>query len=98
MHYWIRWIRNLPQHPERVIVLCALSVVFSLLIDGSGYRIWQLSVRQHELKDQISEANQKTQELNEQIEMAHDPKYLEREARERFDLVYKDDLIFVFAE
>jgi cell division protein FtsB len=61
-------------------------------------RLWSLH-RDHEaLLANISKLEQTNSELKARVKHAGDPAFLEREARDRFDLVSEGDLVFIFSE
>ncbi len=54
----------------------------------------QYAARQQELQDKIEEENQRTQELNEYEEYTKTKEFAEKVAREKFGLIYDDELKF----
>jgi cell division protein FtsB len=68
-----------------------------ILLDGTLYQMWELNAEKKNTQQKIQETQQSIKKLQKQIQMAHDPKFIEREARDRFDLVNKDDVVFVFS-
>lgn len=50
------------------------------------------------MQHKIAETQISIEKLQKQIRMANDPKFIEREAMDRFDLVNKDDIVFVFSD
>ncbi len=94
MHYFRSWI----YHPGKVFITCLILVTISLVSSGSLFRI--LSLRQ-DMRNIQSEAEITQKEINHlkgQINQAHDPSYIEYQAREYFDLAEEHDLIFLFSE
>jgi cell division protein FtsB len=84
--------------PKTVFLLCFTLSLFSLLTDGTFNSWLRLKLKETELVERIEVLRRESVVLDEKIKSAHDPKYLEREARERFDLVREEDLVFVFSE
>lgn len=58
----------------------------------------KLYLQQKTLDQQTLEVQTKNQILIEKMEKLSDPKYLEKEVRNRFDLASQGDLIFIFPE
>jgi hypothetical protein len=79
-------------------VICLAFASAGIMLDGTLYRLWALNNEKNNLEVKIRDANISLGKLQKQVRMAHDPKFIEREARDRFDLVNKDDVVFVFAD
>jgi len=73
-------------------------IVLNLVMDGSLFRLWSLHRDHENFQTNIAALEQQNSKLNIQLAKAHDPAFLEREARDRFDLVSEGDLVFVFSE
>jgi cell division protein FtsB len=91
-------IHNLLLSPTKVIWLCVGLVVLNLVIDGSLLRLWSLHRDRLGTEEKITALKTKTEEMKLRLKRAKDPAFLEREARDRFDLVSEGDLVFVFSE
>lgn len=53
---------------------------------------------QGQLQQEIQTLKARSTELRSKLQKAKDPSFLEREARDRFDLVSEGDLVFVFTD
>jgi cell division protein FtsB len=73
-------------------------VVLNLVLDGSLLRLVILYRDQGEIQKSLADLSVQTRELKARLKHARDPAFLEREARDRFDLVSEGDLVFVFSE
>lgn len=98
MKAFSRLLNQFLMSPKAVVMVCLVVGASGILLDGTLYRIWNLKNEKISMENKIQEAQTRLQKLRAQIQMAHDPKFIEREARNRFDLVNKDDIVFVFAE
>ncbi len=67
-------------------------------MDGSLFRLWSLHRDSEVIGQSIKSLTQQNQDLKKRLLRAKDPAFLEREARDRFDLVSEGDLVFVFSE
>ncbi len=98
----MRWlptlISDLINSPKMILVLCLIFGITGTLLDGTLYRIWELRNEQSKVQTKMVETEKSLSKLKKQIKMANDPVFIEREAKERFDLVEEDDLIFVFSD
>ena len=89
-------IHRMLMSPRKIFFWCLTLAITGVLLDGTLYQMWELDVEKKNVKQKISETEISIKKLQKQIRMAHDPKFIEREARDRFDLVSKDDIVFVF--
>jgi cell division protein FtsB len=89
-------LNRLLMSPRKIVFWCLIFALVGILLDGTLYQMWQLNAEKKNIHQKISETQTSIQKLQKQIRMAHDPRFIEREARDRFDLVSKDDIVFVF--
>ncbi len=93
-----QWIQEQLNHPLRVLWFCAALAFFNLFADGSLIRLWELHNDFYKIQNQTSVLEARSLELDEKLRHASDPLFIEREARDRFDLVGRGDLVFVFSD
>ena len=86
------------QQPLKVLAACALSVFCSLVFDGRFLHWWSLTHDQAELESRTEEMRQRLDQIEARMAYVQKPEFIEREARERFELVEEGDLIFVFSD
>ncbi|MCB0419489.1 MAG: septum formation initiator family protein [Bdellovibrionales bacterium] len=98
VHWLFCEVQKLLTRPTRVLVLCLLMVFVSLVWEGSFWQLWNLKRESARLQNKMSEVAKLSQQLNMKIEKASDLTYIDQQARDRFDLVGKDDLIFIFSD
>ena len=84
--------------PSKVAMTALAIATLGLLVDGSLYRLMSLYRERDHVEKENQEIEFKTAALRMQSAGANDPRHIERDARERFDLVEKNDLLFVFSE
>ena len=94
----IDWVVETIHHPQRVFYICIVILLLSLVFDGTLIKIWRLNRNIDSFQVESSRLQSEIVNINKQIQQAHDPSFLEREARDRFDLVKEGDLVFVFSE
>ena len=86
-------------HRPWVVLWTCLALAFvNVVMDGTVLRIWGLNRDVQQLVQSSSEIKTELNNLNHRISQAADPTYMEREARDRFDLVSAGDLVFVFTD
>lgn len=88
--------RQLLNKPLKVAIFCAFIFVISLFINGSLWRVWGLRRDQATIQTQIENAQKQSTFLDVQIKQAKDPVFIERQARDKLDMVGENDLVFVF--
>ncbi|NJL26280.1 MAG: septum formation initiator family protein [Calothrix sp. SM1_5_4] len=95
---FFRGLNHLLQAPLKVIWICCGLLGLNLVLDGSLFRLWSLHRDQITIQQNIESLRGQNEELKKRLQRAKDPAFLEREARDRFDLVSEGDLVFVFSE
>lgn len=91
-------VQKLLLNPIRVGLLCVLLGFLAITYDGSLYRYWSLKSTEQELVQRISQIQIATKQIKSQIEKSKSSEFIEREARERLDLVGQDEIVFLFSE
>jgi cell division protein FtsB len=91
-------INELLLNPTHVLWLCGLLVVVNLVADGSLFGLWSLYHDRDRLQTNLETLKTRSAELRSKLQKAKDPVFLEKEARDRFDLVSQGDLVFVFTD
>ncbi len=85
-------------HRPWVVLWTCLALAFvNIVLDGTFLRLWSLNRDAVSISASSDELKNELAGLDEKILQAKDPGYMEREARDRFDLVSEGDLVFVFA-
>lgn len=67
-------------------------------MNGSLWRVLGLYRDRVVINNQIQYMNKQSSVLDMQIKQAKDPAFIERQARDKLDLVGENDLVFVFSE
>ncbi|MGE4131094.1 MAG: septum formation initiator family protein [Bdellovibrionales bacterium] len=95
---FFRGLNHLLQTPQKVIWICLGLVLLNLIMDGSLFRLVSLYQDQQEIAAKTADLEKQTVVLQSMVKKARDPAFLEKQARDRFDLVSEGDLVFVFSE
>lgn len=90
--------RQLLNKPYKVAFVCVFIFIISLFINGSLWRVWALRRDHTTILTQIENAQKQSSFLDVQIKQAKDPVFIERQARDKLDMVSDNDLVFVFPE
>jgi cell division protein FtsB len=91
-------LRKFLNNPRQVLFVCVCIFILSLFLNGALWRVWGLHRDLTTIDQQIQAAQKQASMLDMQIQQAKDPVFIERQARDKFDLVGEHDLIFVFPE
>lgn len=89
-----RWLSQ----PQKVFVTCVFVFIISLFLNGTLWKVWGLYRDESVIKDQIADTEKLSVKISSQTLQAKDPTFIERQARDKMDLVSENDLIFVFPE
>jgi cell division protein FtsB len=92
------WLVETIYTPKRVLLLCSVAVACGLVFDGTLIKIWRLQRNIETFEVKTQKYQEKIEIVREQVQRSNDPEFLERQARDRFDLVNEGDLVFVFSE
>lgn len=98
LKFAIQSFNELFYHPVRVLWICVILVVGGLILDGSALRLWGLHRDHQVISTRIEEARRRSRQLEFRIQEAQQPEFIERAARDQFDLVKEGDLIFIFSD
>ncbi|MBX7232508.1 MAG: septum formation initiator family protein, partial [Bdellovibrionales bacterium] len=91
-------LRSFLNRPLGVFWICLFIISINLVLDGTLLRFWGLKKDFIQLQKDSVQLNQEINKMTTQIKRAHDPVFVEREARDRFNLVKEKDLVFVFTD
>ena len=92
------WFLDLLYRPARVFWISLCLAAIGVVLDGSALRLWSLNRDFRDLTHTIAEAHAHSKLLDFKIQQAALPGYIERQARDQFDLVKDGDLVFVFSD
>ena len=90
--------RSFLNHPAKVALLCVAFFAITLLMNGLLWRLWGLHRDFERLTVEIAGTKNDIEQLNVRLKQAKDPSFIERQARDKLDLVSEKDLVFVFPE
>ncbi len=90
------FIEKLLMSPQIVLIVCSIWMIFHLIVDGTAVKIWKLSQKEAYLTHKIDHLKEKSLNISLEIQKNYMPTHLERIAREHFDMVEDQDLIFLF--
>lgn len=90
-------LKNILNRPGRVLIWAVMLAALYVGLDGNLYRIYEIRADQGRTRQEIRTLKSQLGQIRRSMSDFKDPRFLEREALERFDLAGEDDLIFVFS-
>ncbi len=84
--------------PIKVLYLCFGLTFFSLIVDGTLYRLWGLHRKINTTESNTSKLGAESLMIQNKISQAKLPAFIENEARRRFEFAGKGELVFVFSK
>ena len=79
-------------------MVCIFVFLISLFFNGAVWRVWGLHRDMATIETRILNARAQAINLDMQIKQANDPSFIERQAKDKLDMVGEHDLVFVFPE
>ncbi len=92
----IFFILDIFNSPKKVLLVCGVSLFMALAANGSLFELWKLHGEREKIFLKIEKAKRQIQDLSQELRLAQDPEFIKRQARDRFNMVGKDDLLFLF--
>jgi len=95
----IGFLVQLFHRPVLVLGFCLSLSFTALLFDGSLYHLWNLKTEKYEMQARIDRYEMENQNLSMKVQQAQkNDQFIEREAKERLDLLKKNELVFIFGD
>lgn len=88
--------QNWLYQPYKVFIVCLGIMMASLMINGTLWKVWGLYRDEVRFKQEIVQVKDDTRAVEAQMTLVKDPRYIERLAKDKMDLVSENDLVFVF--
>ena len=92
------FIQEFLDRPFWVFIACVSVVCTHLIFDGTFVRMWNLRSSSKVLESRIKDIQQKNEIVKNRMKKLSDSQFLEREVRDRFNLVGEEDIIFIFSD
>lgn len=89
-----KWLNQ----PKKVFVTCAVIFILALFLNGTVWKVWGLYRDESFITEQIQQTRASIVQIESFMKQAKDPTFIERQARDKMDLVGENDLVFVFPE
>jgi cell division protein FtsB len=92
------WAREMAHHPVKILWLALAGAAVGVVLDGTAIRLWSLHREHDAIQKRLASARVHTREMDFKIHEAQQPEFIERAARDQFDLVKEGDLVFIFSD
>ena len=90
--------RRFLNSPSQVFLASVCVFLVSIVLNGNAFKLWGLHRDYDRITADISSTKLDIRSLAGQLRQAKDPTFIERQARDKLDLVGEHDLVFVFSE
>lgn len=91
-------LRRFLNQPSKVFLAGVMVFIVSIVLNGNAFTLWGLHRDYDRINDEILATKGTIKNLSAQLQQAKDPSYIERQARDKLDLVGEHDLVFVFSD
>ena len=92
------WARELAHHPIKILWFALAGAAVGVVLDGTAIRLWSLHREHDQIQSRIAVAKTRSKAMEFRIHEAQSPEFIERAARDQFDLVKEGDLVFIFSD
>ncbi len=92
------WAREIAHHPIKILWLALAGAAVGVVLDGTAIRLWSLHREHDQIQGRIAAAKTRSKTMEFRIHQAASSEFIERAARDQFDLVKEGDLVFIFAD
>lgn len=90
------FVRHFLNSPGKVLILCFLFFLVNFVGNGNFIRLWNLKSEINKLEQLVNKNHNEIEKIEVNISKSKDPAFIERQAREKLDLVGEGDLVFIF--
>lgn len=90
--------RRFLNNPTQVFMVGLGIFLVSIVLNGNAFKLWGLHRDYDRITEEIQATRLNIKSLSGQLRQAKDPTFIERQARDKLDLVAEHDLVFVFSE
>lgn len=92
------WALEIAHHPVKILWFALAGAAVGVVLDGTAIRLWSLHREHDQIQLRLVEAKTRAKAMDFRIHEAQSPEFIERAARDQFDLVKEGDLVFIFSD
>ena len=90
--------KQILNRPAWVLIICIILILSNVIFDGTFSRLMNLVRSQKALENRINDIEQKNFLVEERLKKLSDSEFLEKEAKDRFNLIGEEDIVFIFSD
>ena len=94
----MNFIKTILSSTKYTALLCAIFLIFALFIKGSFFQFFKMKKYKAKITQEIKAVQVNSADLKLKLEKVNDPKFIEKQIKEKFDFVKEGDLVFIFSE
>jgi len=91
-------LKQVLNRPLWVLIICIVLLLFNVMFDGTLSRLMNLVRSQKVLKSRIKDLERKNALVEDRLKKLSDSEFLEKEAKDRFNLIGEEDIVFIFSD
>ena len=91
-------VKKFSHQPLWTLMACLIFLCIHLVIGGTFLNLWQLYRNRQALEQRIAELTQKNNQVENHLKKLSESPFLEKEVKDRFNMVGEEDIIFIFSE
>lgn len=87
--------RKAAKHKRRIFIYVAVIILIVAAVAVSATEIISLEKEKHQLMAEQAELTNQLESAKEELENADDPEYIEQQVREKLNMVYPGEIIYI---
>ena len=91
-------LKQILNRPAWVLIICIVLILSNVMFDGTFSRLMNLVRSQKALENRIKDLERKNTLVEERLKKLSDSEFLEKEAKDRFNLIGEEDIVFIFSD
>jgi cell division protein FtsB len=92
------FIKKIFSSTKYTLIICAAFLIFTLFVQGSFLNFFKMKQYKAKITQEIATVQVISKDLKSKLEKVNDPKFIEKQIKEKFDFVKEGDLVFIFSE
>ena len=92
------WVQKFSHQPLWTLIACLILLCAHLILDGTVLSLWQLYHNRQALENRIADLTHKNGQVERRLKKLSERPFLEKEVKDRFNMVGEEDIIFIFSE
>ena len=91
-------VKKFSHQPLWTLMACLILLCAHLIWDGTFLNLWQLYHNRQALEKRINDLTDKNIQVEKRLKKLSERPFLEKEVKDRFNMVGEEDIIFIFSE